>query len=91
MCVVHLLSNEGSQEHQHAGIIRRYKDLKSRQWDVWVTHIYLEGNRLAYYLAGKGQGLELDCHTIHTTDTDLQHWARYDNVGSSEGRVIVTT
>ncbi|CAN1798282.1 Putative ribonuclease H protein At1g65750 [Linum perenne] len=90
-CAVQLLSNEGSQEHQHAGIIRHFKDLQSRQWDVWITHIYQEGNHLADHLSGKGRELGLGCHTIPNSDPNLQYWARYDNVGGSETRVIVTS
>ncbi|CAN1262126.1 hypothetical protein LINPERPRIM_LOCUS11159, partial [Linum perenne] len=65
-----------------------FRLLANRDWEVRLKHIYKEDNHLADYLAGKGHNLGLGKHSVDLSDSELQRWARYDEVRSTERRLI---
>ncbi|CAN1790227.1 Putative ribonuclease H protein At1g65750 [Linum perenne] len=89
-CAIHLLTEEGNRDHQHAAVVRKYRHLVERNWRVNVKHIYREANHLADALANKGHTLELGTHSMERTDRSVIYWETYDSVGGAEPRRIVT-
>ncbi|CAN1147800.1 Putative ribonuclease H protein At1g65750 [Linum perenne] len=61
---VKLLSTTQHDAHQHFNLIRRFQELKSRQWDVTIKHIYREANFAADFLANSGHELELGIYVL---------------------------
>ncbi|CAN1192226.1 hypothetical protein LINPERPRIM_LOCUS22595, partial [Linum perenne] len=66
-CTVHLLSEEGHQDHQHAEIARKYRQILERDWRVTMKHVYRETNHLADELANKGHNLGFSTHLVEST------------------------
>ncbi|CAN1843405.1 Putative ribonuclease H protein At1g65750 [Linum perenne] len=78
---VTLLSNSEQCSHQHSNLIRRFQELKLRQWDVTIEHIYREANFAADYLANSGHELELGTFVFPFPCNGLREWLRYDMLG----------
>ncbi|CAN1351644.1 Putative ribonuclease H protein At1g65750 [Linum perenne] len=87
-CAVQLLAEGVSDSHQHGTLVRKFKLLFERDWEVSVKFIYREANHLADYLANKGHEMALGIHTIENSDSGILYWAMYDLVGGSESRRI---
>ncbi|CAN1810962.1 hypothetical protein LINPERHAP1_LOCUS26095 [Linum perenne] len=46
------LLNRSTHQHQHSALIKRYSQLKNRDWEVIkIQHIYREANKAANFLA----------------------------------------
>ncbi|CAN1164553.1 Putative ribonuclease H protein At1g65750 [Linum perenne] len=88
MCVIKLLSEEGSINNQHAAAVGRIISMLRRDWTVNFKHVYREANFLADHLANKGHDLNLGVHNIDITDSRVLYWARYDLFGGSEARSV---
>ncbi|CAN1843409.1 Putative ribonuclease H protein At1g65750 [Linum perenne] len=56
-------------------------ELKLRQWDVTIEHIYREANFAADYLANSGHELELGTFVFPFPCNGLREWLRYDMLG----------
>ncbi|CAN1164631.1 Putative ribonuclease H protein At1g65750 [Linum perenne] len=63
-------------------------ELRSRDWQVSVHHIFREANFAADYLANLGQSLQLGVHVLDSPDSVLADWLRFDLVGSCTTRLI---
>ncbi|CAN1191383.1 Putative ribonuclease H protein At1g65750 [Linum perenne] len=87
-CSINMLEGKSNLEHQHAGLVLRFKQLAERSWTIRLTHIYREGNHLADHLANKGHDLDYGTHTIRRDDDSVLYWARYDAMGCEEQRLI---
>ncbi|CAN1778662.1 Putative ribonuclease H protein At1g65750 [Linum perenne] len=67
-------------------------ELKSRQWDISVEHIYREANFAADYLANSGHELDLGTAIIFSFPCNsLLKWLRYDFLGVSLPHFINNT
>ncbi|CAN1796607.1 Putative ribonuclease H protein At1g65750, partial [Linum perenne] len=78
---VKLMSNPNQAMHQHAILIRRFQELKSRPWEVTIEHIYREANFAADFLANSGHELELGTFVFSSPCNGLLEWLRYDLLG----------
>ncbi|CAN1188667.1 hypothetical protein LINPERHAP2_LOCUS39462 [Linum perenne] len=87
-CAINILEGKLNLEHQHAGLVLRFKQLAERSWTIRLTHIYREGNHLADHLANKGHDLDYETHSIRRDDASVLYWARYDAMGCAEQRLI---
>ncbi|CAN1820333.1 Putative ribonuclease H protein At1g65750, partial [Linum perenne] len=56
-------------------------ELKSRQWNVTIEHIYREANFAADYLANSGHELDLGTFVFSYPCNGLRKWLRYDMLG----------
>ncbi|CAN1766596.1 Putative ribonuclease H protein At1g65750 [Linum perenne] len=88
LCAISILEGGFNLEHQHAGQVLRFRQLRERDWTIRLTHIYREGNHLADYLANKGHSLAYGTHSIRPDDAMVLYWARYDFMGCEESRMI---
>ncbi|CAN1129207.1 Putative ribonuclease H protein At1g65750 [Linum perenne] len=82
--VITLLTNVDNTCHQHALETASFKELQSRDWELFIKHTYREGNRAADYLVGIGYGYPYGSHNISTSDCNLGYFLRYDCFGIAE-------
>ncbi|CAN1139296.1 Putative ribonuclease H protein At1g65750 [Linum perenne] len=75
---VKLLSDSQPASHQHLILVWRFQELKARQWDVSIEHIYREANFAADFLANSGHELELGTSIFSSPCISLLEWLRYD-------------
>ncbi|CAN1782191.1 Putative ribonuclease H protein At1g65750 [Linum perenne] len=87
-CAISILDGKLNLEHQHTGLVLRFKQLAERSWTIQLTHIYREGNHLADHLANKGHDLDYGTHSIRQDEASVLYWARYDAMGCAEQRLI---
>ncbi|CAN1133389.1 Putative ribonuclease H protein At1g65750 [Linum perenne] len=89
MAIVQLIEAPGDLKHQHSMEVRDLRELLSRDWNVWIRHIYRETNHSADHLASVGLTLPLGIHFISLSDVNLVYFLRYDCFGISESRSIL--
>ncbi|CAN1749432.1 Putative ribonuclease H protein At1g65750 [Linum perenne] len=83
-----LINAVGEPCHQHAGEVATIRNLLQCDWEVTISHIYREGNKVADYLASIGHGLPPGNHLIPISDCNLGYYLRYDCMGISEPKII---
>ncbi|CAN1761170.1 Putative ribonuclease H protein At1g65750, partial [Linum perenne] len=88
---VALLTAEDDRLHRHASLVQQFHELRMRDWDVKIHHIYREANYAADYMANMGQSLGLGVHVSDNPDNSLLYWLRYDLIGVCEPRAIFNT
>ncbi|CAN1767631.1 Putative ribonuclease H protein At1g65750 [Linum perenne] len=85
---ISLISEPGEPCHHHAGEVVAIRKLLQRDWEVTISHVYREGNKIADYLASIGHGLPPGTHPISISDCNLGFYLRYGCMGISEPRII---
>ncbi|CAN1177217.1 Putative ribonuclease H protein At1g65750, partial [Linum perenne] len=86
--VVSIIEREGQTTHQHSALVAEFHELCSREWDIYIFHIYREANCAADYLANFGHSFDLSFHTFIYPDSSLAYWLRYDLLGVTRPRVV---
>ncbi|CAN1217840.1 Putative ribonuclease H protein At1g65750 [Linum perenne] len=74
--------------HQHAILALEFQELKSRSWDITITHVFREANCGADYLANLGHSYCFGFHLFSQPNSTLAHWLRFDLIGVASPRVI---
>ncbi|CAI0442870.1 unnamed protein product [Linum tenue] len=87
-CAVQLLRREGDV-NRHSAVLRRFQALLSRDWQVFISHIYREGNYCDDYISSRGHSMSFGLHKFPITDPSLCNWILYDIQGISEPRLVV--
>ncbi|CAN1243679.1 Putative ribonuclease H protein At1g65750, partial [Linum perenne] len=59
--VTTILGNQ-EEDFRHGRMLDTINELRSRNWEVTISHIFLEGNRVADLLAHHGQTLDFGFH-----------------------------
>ncbi|CAN1354950.1 Putative ribonuclease H protein At1g65750 [Linum perenne] len=72
-CAIQLLSNSGNRGHQHASLVLQFDELRRRDWEVKIQHIYREGNCLADHLANIGYLFFLGLQLIDSSTPAMTH------------------
>ncbi|CAN1216168.1 Putative ribonuclease H protein At1g65750 [Linum perenne] len=67
----------------------KFRELKSRSWDVSIIHVYREANCGADYLANLGHSYSFGVHLLSHPDISLTRWLRYDLVGVALPRAVL--
>ncbi|CAN1177052.1 Putative ribonuclease H protein At1g65750, partial [Linum perenne] len=75
-------------QHQHAALVVEFVELKSREWDLSLTHVYREANCAADHLAKFGHSCNVGMYFFNFPDSSLAHWLRYDLIGVALPRAI---
>ncbi|CAN1808121.1 Putative ribonuclease H protein At1g65750, partial [Linum perenne] len=83
---VSLLCSTEGREHRHSSLVDQFSELRSRDWEVTIHHIYREANCAADYLANLGHSVDLGTHVCQFPDNTLLYWLRYDLIGVSTPR-----
>ncbi|CAN1131008.1 Putative ribonuclease H protein At1g65750 [Linum perenne] len=61
---VTMLQASGRPTHRHAALVADFQDIRDRQWEVSITHIFREANCCADYLANLGHSLWFGLHVF---------------------------
>ncbi|CAN1123634.1 Putative ribonuclease H protein At1g65750 [Linum perenne] len=85
---VSLLCCKEGRVHRHTSLVDQFTELRSRDWEVTIHHIYREANYAADYLANLGHSVDLGTHICQSPDNTLLYWLRYDLIGVSTPRFI---
>ncbi|CAN1725731.1 Putative ribonuclease H protein At1g65750 [Linum perenne] len=83
-----ILGNQG-EDSRHSRTLGTITELRSRNWEVTISHTFREGNRVADLLAHHGHSLvfcfHVDCVYPHEVDRAIWH----DHVGTCFPTTIV--
>ncbi|CAN1766118.1 Putative ribonuclease H protein At1g65750 [Linum perenne] len=88
---VDILSCTGARLNRHTSLVQQFHDMKARDWEIQIHHIYREANFAADYLANLGHSFELGTVVHQSPDSSLLYWLRYDLIGVCEPRAIYNT
>ncbi|CAN1797949.1 Putative ribonuclease H protein At1g65750 [Linum perenne] len=64
--------------HQQAIFVSEFQELKSRSWDISITHVFREANCDADYLANLGHSYCFGLHLFSQPNCTLAYWLRFD-------------
>ncbi|CAN1148225.1 Putative ribonuclease H protein At1g65750 [Linum perenne] len=77
--VVALLSETSSRiTHSHALEVLEFQDWMKRDWEVKLSHVYLEANHAADHIASRGHTVPRGSHLVDPMDRNLAYFIRYD-------------
>ncbi|CAN1132526.1 hypothetical protein LINPERPRIM_LOCUS30120, partial [Linum perenne] len=83
-----ILSEQSTPTHQHTSLVLEFQDLKSRHWEVKISHVFREANYAADYLANLGHSFDIDTQFFSAPDSILCNWLRYDLFGVSMPKTL---
>ncbi|CAN1193235.1 Putative ribonuclease H protein At1g65750 [Linum perenne] len=84
-----LLNSDDRLRTQHGLEIDKFKELKNRNLEVVIKHVYREGNHAADHLAGIGYGYPFGSHSFSLSDCNFGYFLRYDCLGIAEQRSVL--
>ncbi|CAN1182854.1 hypothetical protein LINPERHAP2_LOCUS36206 [Linum perenne] len=61
VAVIALLGNQ-EEDSRHSRTLETINELRQRNWEATISHIFREGNRVANLLAHHGHTLDFGCH-----------------------------
>ncbi|CAN1182371.1 Putative ribonuclease H protein At1g65750 [Linum perenne] len=88
---VALLRESAPHNHHHMSLVDQFHNLKNRDWEVTIHHIYREANNAADCLANFGHTVFFGSHVFSTPIDPLLYWLRYDTVIACLPRSINNT
>ncbi|CAN1743816.1 Putative ribonuclease H protein At1g65750 [Linum perenne] len=83
MAAVTAILGDQEVDSRHGRTLEAISELRSRDWEISLSHVYREANCGADYLANIGHSLCIGMHLIQVPDSSLAHWLRYDLIGVS--------
>ncbi|CAN1151683.1 Putative ribonuclease H protein At1g65750, partial [Linum perenne] len=75
---VAILEDSASRCHRHSSLVDQFHDLKCREWEVSIHHIFREANHAADFMANLGHNLDLGTHVFQVPVNSLLYWLRHD-------------
>ncbi|CAN1845377.1 Putative ribonuclease H protein At1g65750, partial [Linum perenne] len=75
---VAILQNSASRFHRHSSLVEQYHDLRRREWEVSIHHIFREPNNAADFLDNYGHQLVVGLHVFSAPVESLLYWLRHD-------------
>ncbi|CAN1812888.1 Putative ribonuclease H protein At1g65750 [Linum perenne] len=85
---VSILQQDESSAPQHKTLVAEFHELRSREWDLSLSHIYREANCATDHLANLGHSFSVGMYLFHFPYSSLAHWLRYDLIGVALPMVI---
>ncbi|CAI0383552.1 unnamed protein product [Linum tenue] len=85
---INILTSQDQTEHRYHNLVLQFQRLLQQNWEVRVSHIYREGNKVADFLANKGHSASIGFHVFESSDPGLTFWILYDVLGISQTRLI---
>ncbi|CAN1766303.1 Putative ribonuclease H protein At1g65750 [Linum perenne] len=77
---VALLTAGDDRRHRHASLVQQFHELRMRDWDVKIHHIYREANYAADYMANLGQSLDFGVHVSDNPGWLLKRSLNFDQI-----------
>ncbi|CAN1799977.1 Putative ribonuclease H protein At1g65750 [Linum perenne] len=87
--VISILEHDMQMVRQHAVLVADFHELRSRNWEISLSHVYREANCASDYLANLGHSYSFGLHLLDVQNSSLAHWLRYDLIGVASPRVCV--
>ncbi|CAN0838844.1 Putative ribonuclease H protein At1g65750, partial [Linum grandiflorum] len=87
--VVSFLCHNKDVDPRHQTCVDELKLLLARNWMVYVSHTYHEGNRVADLLAHHGHSLPFGIHPIFSFSPEVIDCIRADMIGVSLPKFII--
>ncbi|CAN1732114.1 Putative ribonuclease H protein At1g65750, partial [Linum perenne] len=81
------INGDPSSAGRHCQTLQRIRNLCNREWEVVVTHIFREGNRVADLLAHQGHSLAFGCYHLAVCNPDIRFALFSDCIGTSIPRM----
>ncbi|CAN1816508.1 Putative ribonuclease H protein At1g65750 [Linum perenne] len=75
-------------DRRHCSLIRSIQEWCSRDWEVHISHVFREANRVADLLAHLGHRLPLDTHLNCPVSADIERCILSDCIGVVFPRVV---
>ncbi|CAN1823072.1 Putative ribonuclease H protein At1g65750 [Linum perenne] len=88
LAAVTAILGDQEDDSRHSRTISSIGELRSRQWEVTVSHTFREGNRVADLLAHHGHTLDFGCHIDCTYPHEVNRVIWDDHVGTCFPRFI---
>ncbi|CAN1756679.1 Putative ribonuclease H protein At1g65750 [Linum perenne] len=73
---------------QHAALVAEFHELKMKDWEISLSHIYREANCATDHLANFGHSFCVGLYEFNTPDSSLASWLRHDLLGVALPRVV---
>ncbi|CAN1133664.1 Putative ribonuclease H protein At1g65750, partial [Linum perenne] len=76
--VTAILGNQEEEDSRHSRTLDNINELRRRNWDVTISHIFREGNRVADLLAHHGHTLDFGFHIdfVYPPEIDMERSCR---------------
>lgn len=84
-----LVLGEGEDAHPCAALVKSIRTLLSRAWNIRITHVRREGNRLADWLADYSHSLPLGLHKLERPPAGCGEILMHDIIGVGFPRRIL--
>ncbi|CAN1146862.1 hypothetical protein LINPERPRIM_LOCUS5387 [Linum perenne] len=85
--VTTILGNQ-EEDSRHSRMLDTINEIRSRNWEVIISHIFREGNRVADLLAHHRHTLEFGSHVNYTYSHEIGRVIWSDHVGTYFPRTI---
>ncbi|CAN1142403.1 Putative ribonuclease H protein At1g65750, partial [Linum perenne] len=86
--VTAILGNQ-EEDFRHGRALDAINELRSRNWEVSIEHIFREINFLADSLAAKGHSFTFGTHFVESSNPAVAHWIAYDRMRWSRPRLVL--
>ncbi|CAN0907512.1 Putative ribonuclease H protein At1g65750 [Linum grandiflorum] len=83
-----LLRGTGNEDHQHAALLGRFRELRDIDWQLNIVHIYREANSAADYLPHMGHSATYGIHFLTLYPTTLTNWFLHDRLSITQPRLV---
>ncbi|CAN1801232.1 Putative ribonuclease H protein At1g65750, partial [Linum perenne] len=70
---ISILEQDMHMVRQHAALVADFHELRSRNWEVSLSHVYREANCAADYLANLGHSYSFGLHLLDVPNSSLAH------------------
>ncbi|CAI0443566.1 unnamed protein product [Linum tenue] len=88
MTAITILTSPDQTEHRYHNLIQQFKRLLQHNWEIRISHIFREGNKVVDFLANKGHAARIGFHDFDITDPGLSFRLLYDSLGIAQTRLI---
>ncbi|CAN1169836.1 Putative ribonuclease H protein At1g65750 [Linum perenne] len=84
LAAVTAILGDQEEDFKHGRTLNSINELRSRNWEVTISHTFREGNRVAHHEHSIEFGYHVDCFYPHEVDRAIWH----DHVGTCFPRTI---
>ncbi|CAI0385655.1 unnamed protein product, partial [Linum tenue] len=85
---INILTSSEHMEHMYYILVQQLQELLNKSWEVKISHIYREGNKVANFLVNKGHSISIGFHDFEVSDSGLSFWILYNTLDISQTRLI---
>ncbi|CAI0402746.1 unnamed protein product [Linum tenue] len=85
---INILTSSEHMEQRYFILVQQFQELLNKSWEVKISHIYREGNKVTDFLANKVHSSSIGYHDFEVSDSGLSFWILYDILGISQTRLI---